>query len=67
MKPLNVVIPKIFGVYTIQTLDVSIALVFESLPIERGGLLNGEAICFGFVEGFCNCGSVPCDFLRDTA
>ena len=66
MKPLNVVVPKIFGVYTIQTLDVSIALVFESLPVERSGLLNGEAICFGFVEGFCNCGSVPCDFLRDT-
>ena len=67
MKPLYVVISKIFGVYTIQTLNVSIALVFESLPIERGGLLNGEAICFGFVEGFLNKGSMPCDFLRDTA
>ena len=67
MKPLNVVIPKIFSVYTIQTLDVSIALMFESLPIERGGLLDGEAICFGFVEGFCNGRSVPCDLFRDAA
>ena len=67
MKPLNVVIPKIFGVYTIQTLDVSIALVFESLPIERGGLLDGEAICFGVVEGFLNCRRIPCDLLRDAA
>ena len=66
MKTFNVIISKVLGVNTVQAFDVTIALVFESFPIERSGLLDGETVCFGFMKGFCNCSSVPGDFLRDT-
>ena len=66
MKAFNVIISKVLGVNTVQAFDVSIALVFESFPIERSGLLDGETVCFGSMKGFCNCSSVPGDFLRDT-
>ena len=59
VKPFNVIVSKVFSVYAIQAFDVSVALVLENFPIERSGLLDGEAVCFGLMKGFCNCGSVP--------
>lgn len=67
VKPFNMIISKVLRIYAIQAFNVSIALVFESLPVERSGLLDGEAVCFGFMQGFCNCGSIPGDLLRDAA
>lgn len=67
VKPFNLIVAKVFSVYAIQAFDVSIALVFESFPIERSCLLDGEAVCFCFMKRFRNCGSVPSDLLRDAA
>lgn len=64
VKPFNVIISQVLSIYSIQTFDISIALVFESFPIERSGLLDGKTVCFGLMKGFCNGGSVPGDLLR---
>ena len=66
VKPFNVIISKVLGVNSVQAFDISITLVFEGLPIKRSGLLDGETVCFGFMKGFRNCGSIPGDFLRNT-
>lgn len=49
MKPFNVIVSKVFSIDAIQAFDVSITLVFEGFPIERSGLLDREAVCFGFM------------------
>lgn len=67
VKPFNLIVSKVLSVYAIQAFNVSIALVLESFPIERSGLFDGEAVRFGFMKGFCNCGSVPGNLFRDTA
>lgn len=66
VKPFNVIISKVLGVNAIQAFDISITLVLESFPVKRSGLLDRETVRFGFTKGFGNCGSVPCDLLRNT-
>ena len=65
MKPFDVIASQILSIYVIETFDVSITLLFESFPVERSGLVDGEAVSFGLMKGFCDCGSVPGNFLRD--
>lgn len=58
MEAFDLVVAEVALVNAIEALDVGVALVLESRPVEGGSLLDREAIGFGVVNGLGNSGSI---------
>jgi Na+/H+ antiporter NhaB len=63
---LDLVVVKVPCVNAIQPFDISIAFTLKCFPVERGGLLDGEPVGSGIMDGFSDCSSVPGNLLRNT-
>lgn len=64
---LDFVILEVFFVDAVEAFDVGVPLVLEGLPVKGGGLVDGESVCAGFVDGVGDGSCIPGDFLGDAA
>lgn len=63
----DLVISKVPLINAVETLDVSVALRLEPMPVEAIDL-GVEAVAFRRLgQGFCHCRGIPHDLLRDTS
>lgn len=64
---INLVISKVPFVNAVETLDISVALRLEPMPVKAIDL-GVEAVAFRRLgQGFCHCCGIPHDLLRDTS
>lgn len=64
---LDLVIAQVALVDAVEALDVGVALVLEVVPVEGGGLLDGEAVGFGVADGLGEGGGVVGDLFRNAS
>jgi hypothetical protein len=62
----DLVVLQVLLVDSVQALDVGVTLVLEGGPVEGSGLLDGETVGLGLVDGFLDGGGVPGDLLGHT-
>lgn len=63
VEVLDLVVGEVSLVYSVESLDVGIALVLECRPVEGRCLLDRETVGLGLVDGLGNGGGVEGDLL----